>query len=539
MNLVTLLIAAVIIYIVAYFVYGSFLDKLVSIDKKAKTPAHTMTDGVDYVPAKAPVLLGHHFASIAGAGPVVGPISAVVFGWLPCFLWIVLGCVFVGGVHDYFGLIGSARHKGLSVGEIIGQYVGKKARIWFLIFAWLALILVVAVFAILVASAFAANPSVATASFLMLAIAVGMGFALYRANVSLVIVSVIGFILLFLAIWIGLNAPFLVFNATTWIWILIVYIFFAATLPVWTLLQPRDYLSSFLLYVALAGGFIGILIVRPTLAYPAFTSFRTGAGFLFPMLFVIIACGAISGFHSLVASGTTAKQLDNEKDTRLVGYGAMLLEGVLAVIALGTAAILTQQGVVTGLAEWGGAIGVFSHGLGRFLAGLGIPEETGIVFGALTLSAFMLTSLDTATRLARYCFEELTSEKMPSISNRYVGTIVTVIAGGALALSGQWSAIWPIFGASNQLLAGLALLGATAWLAHLGKNFKVTYYPMAFMIIVTVTALINLVFTNFGRGNVLLGSVSILLLILACFVVYEGYQAMGRLKEKIASNETK
>jgi len=535
MGLLTLLIIAVIFFIIAYIVYGSFLDKTVGIDPKAKTPAHTMGDGVDYVPAKAPVLLGHHFASIAGAGPITGPIAAIVFGWLPCFLWIVLGSIFVGGVHDYFGLITSARHKGHTVGEIIGQYVGKKAQMWFLLFAWLALVLVVAVFTILTASAFAAKPEVATAGFLMLLIAMGMGFAMYRANMSLPVVTLIGVILLMAAIWIGLNSPFLFFNQLTWTWILIIYIFLASVLPVWMLLQPRDYLSSFLLYVALAGGFIGIFIVRPALVYPAFTSFRTGSGYLFPMMFVIIACGAVSGFHSMVASGTTSKQLDNEKDTRMIGYGAMLLEGVLAVIALGTAAILTREAMTTGLAEWGGAVGIFAHGLGNFLAGLGVPEQTGIVFGSLTISAFLITSLDTATRLGRYCFEELTAEKIPAISNRYVGTIVTVVAGGALALTGQWSAIWPLFGSSNQLLAGLALMGATAYLAHLGKNYKVTYYPMAFMMIVTILALINLVFTNFGKGNMLLGSVSVLLLILGSFVVIGGFQALNKFKDKAAS----
>lgn len=539
MNLLTLLIIAVVAFVLAYRFYGNVLDRLVGIDENAKTPAHTMTDGVDYVPAKAPVLLGHHFASIAGAGPITGPIAAVVFGWLPCFLWIVIGSIFVGGVHDYFGLITSARHKGLSVGEIIGQYVGKKARTWFLLFAWLALVLVVAVFTILTASAFAANASVATAGFLMLLIAMGMGFAMYRMNMTLPVVTIVGIILLFFAIWIGLSAPFLFFNQVTWTWILIVYIIMASVLPVWVLLQPRDYLSSFLLYVALAGGFIGILVVRPTLVYPAYTSFRTGVGFLFPMLFVTIACGAVSGFHSLVASGTTSKQLDNERDSRMVGYGSMLLEGVLAVIALGTAAILTKEGMTTGLAEWGGAVGVFAHGLGKFMAGFGVPEETGVVFGSLTISAFLITSLDTATRLGRYCFEELTTEAMPSISNRYVGTLVTVIAGGGLALTGQWTAIWPMFGSSNQLVAGLSLLGATAYLAHLGKSYKITYYPMLFMIIMTVVALINLVFNNFGKGNILLGSIAILLLILASFVVYEGFQALGRFKEIKASSETK
>lgn len=241
----------------------------------------------------------------------------------------------------------------------------------------------------------------------------------------------------------------------------------------------------------------------------------------------------------MVASGTTAKQLDNEKDAKMIGYGAMLLEGILAVIALGTAAILTKEGLQTGLADWGGAVGVFAHGLGKFLSGLGVPEQTGIVFGSLTISAFLLTSLDTATRLGRYAFEELTSESMPSLSNRYVGTIITVIAGGALALTGQWAAIWPLFGSSNQLLAGMALLGASAWLAHLGKDIKVTYYPMVFMMIVTVAALINLVFTNFGKGNMLLGSISVLLLILAAFVVYEGFQAINRFKEEALSAKTK
>jgi len=538
MNLLTILILAIVVFLIAYNVYGSYLDKLMGVDEKAKTPAHTMNDGVDYVPAKAPVLLGHHFASIAGAGPITGPIAAVVFGWLPCFLWIVLGSVFVGGVHDYFGLITSVRHKGKSVGEIIGQYVGKSARTWFLLFTWLTLVLIIAVFAILTAQAFAANGSVATAGFLMMLIALGMGFALYRANISLPIVTVGGVILLFVAIWISLNWPFLFFNQVTWTWILMGYVILASILPVWVLLQPRDYLSSFLLYAALIGGVIGIFIVRPTLVYPSYTTFKTGVGYLFPMLFVTIACGAVSGFHSLVASGTTSKQLSNEKDARMIGYGSMLIEGVLAVISLGAAAMLTQEGMKVGLAEWGGAVGVFAHGMGKFLAGLGVPEETGIVFGSLTVSAFLITTLDTATRLGRYSFEELTAEKFPAVSNKFYGTFITVIFSGALALTGQWAAIWPMFGSANQLLAGLALMGATAYLAHLGKQFKITAYPMAFMMIVTIVALINLVFTNFGKGDILLGTICILLLILASFVVYNGFQALSKLRGKTAG-ETK
>ncbi len=529
MNLLILVLIAFIVFAIALKTYGGYLGKLVGLDDSKKTPAHTMTDGVDYVPAKAIVLMGHHFASIAGGGPILGPIQAAVFGWVPCFLWIVLGSIFIGGVHDFMSLISSVRHEGKTMGEVVGKNVGKSAKILFLIFVFLALVLVIAVFAILVANTFAANPSVATASILFMVIAVGMGYSLYRKGASLGLVTVIGVILLFLSIWIGLRAP-LALGAKTWIYLLLVYVFFASSLPVWILLQPRDYLSSFLLYTALGGAAIGIFIGHPSLQLAAFTAFKQPVGYLFPMLFVIIACGAISGFHSLCASGTTSKQLDKESDAKVIGYGAMLLEGFLATIALGTAAMLTKAGLADGLANWGGPVGVFAHGMGNFLANLGIKEQVGISFGALTVSAFLLTTLDTATRLGRYALEELTAEWAPSISNRYVATVITIIAGGGLALSGTWSAIWPVFGASNQLLAGLALLGATAWLAHLGKKYTVTLYPMIFMFIVTFFALINLLFTNFAKGNYLLGSVSTVLIILAGFVVVEGMKAINKFK---------
>jgi len=529
MNLLILVLIILIAFSIAFKTYGGYLGKLVGLDDSKKTPAHTMTDGVDYVPAKAPVLLGHHFASIAGPGPVVGPISASCFGWLPCFLWILLGNIFCGGVHDFMSLISSVRHKGVNV--------SKKAKILYLLFTYFAMLLIIIVTLILVANSFVANPSIASTSVLMIAIAIGMGFALYRKNIPLGIVTIVGVIALAIAVWIGIAAPFLSFSYNTWIWLLLLYMFFASSIPVWILLQPRDYLSSFLLYTALGGAFIGILIGAPKLQLPAFTSFHQPVGYMFPMLFVTIACGAISGFHSLCASGTTSKQLDKESDAKVIGYGAMLLEGIMATIGLGTAALLTKEGLAEGLANWGGPVGVFAHGMGNFLANLGIPEHIGIAFGALTVSTFLLTSLDTATRLNRYILQELTAEWAPVISNRYVATIITVIFSGGVALSGGWTAIWPVVGSANQLMAALALLGATAWLAHMGKKYAVTLYPMIFMVIVTISALINLIFTNFSKGNYLLACISVVLVILAGFVVNEGIQAISKFKTKLA--ETK
>ncbi|HHW91333.1 MAG TPA: carbon starvation protein A [Firmicutes bacterium] len=525
MGALGLLFIGLICFVVAYKFYGDYLDhKVMGIKADAQTPAHAMYDGSEYVPASAPVLLGHHFASIAGAGPITGPIAAAAFGWVPVALWIIGGSVFFGGVHDYSSLLASSRHEGKSIGEIVRRNVGERAQVLFLLFSWLTLLLVVSVFTILTRDVFVSIPEVATTSILFIILAIIFGLAIYRMKLPLGITTVAGVALLILCIYIGFNNP-IVADATTWTYFLLAYIFVASVAPVWILLQPRDYLNSFLLYALLIGGLLGIIVGRPSFELPAFTSFDAN-GYLFPMLFVTVACGAISGFHSLVSSGTTSKQLNNEKDARLIGYGGMLIEGLLALIALSTAAILTTEGYSTTLAEMGGPTGLFSQGIGTFLSYLGIPMSFGVVFGGLALNAFCLTSLDTATRLARYAFQEFFETRVPALTNKYIATLVGLVLAGALALSGNWSAIWPIFGSANQLLAGLALLSVSVWLMRRGRDYRATFYPMVFMLIVTLTALYFLIRSNLAAQNYVLGIPGLLLFVLAIFLVVETYNIM-------------
>ncbi len=493
MSAVILIAIAVVGFVVAYTFYGRYISKRLGVDPKQATPAHTMRDNVDYVPAKTPVLLGHHFASIAGAGPIVGPITAAVFGWVPVFLWIVLGSIFIGAVHDFTSIVASIRHKGQSIGVVIDQQIGRRGKQLFLIFSWSTLVLVVAAFAILVANTFVEKPPVGTASVFFILLAVLFGLSIYRMNAPLVIATAIGVALLLFCVWMGFQLP-IGLSSQTWTWILLFYIFAASVLPVWLLLQPRDYLNSFLLYMVLAGAFIGILLKHPTITMPAFIAFNDHElGLLFPILFVTVACGAISGFHSLVGSGTTAKQLNRETDAKPVGYGGMLIEGVLAVIALITVA------TIIGGNFRGNPIKIFAEGVGSFVARLGIPEQVGVTFAALALSAFALTSLDTATRLGRFAFQEFFRSDKPSswqtvLTNRYVATFFTVLPGGILAFSGSYKAIWPIFGSANQMLAALALLAGSVWLANKGQKNGFLRYPMYFMFAVTLTALVILVY---------------------------------------------
>lgn len=533
MNGLVLMIIAIAFYAFAYRFYGKFISKKFEVDNSKETPAHSMYDGVDYVPAKPPVLLGHHFASIAGAGPIIGPVLAIGFGWLPVYAWILLGAVFMGGVHDYSSIVASVRHKSKSIGFVIESYIGISGKKLFLIFTWATLVLVIAVFALVVADTFVSIPSAGTSSILFIALAILFGLTIYRLNTPLWIASSVGVILLFIAIVLGNYYP-VNFDKTVWIALLFIYITIASVTPVWILLQPRDYLNSFLLYALILGGVIGLFFASPILDIPAYSNFELNKiGFLFPALFVTVACGAISGFHSIVGSGTTSKQLDKETDARFIGYGGMLIEGILAILALVAAGSIAHDNFLEML-NTEGPVTAFSIGVANFIDQipfLNISIETAKSFVALAVAAFALTTLDTATRLARYSFQEFfetqTVKSNTVLKNRFTATLITVVVAFMLTLSGQTMSIWPVFGSANQLLAALALLAITVWVSHLGKKYFFSLMPMLFMFAVTLSALVMLFYNNLLKtNNVILAFVSLLLFVLAVILGYKAYTVL-------------
>ncbi len=534
MNGAILLVIGIIFFGLAYRFYGRYLEKLFGVDPQRKTPAHEKRDGVDYVPTKPTILFGHHFASIAGAGPIVGPVLAAYLGWMPVVLWILFGCVFVGAVHDFSALFISIRHDGRSIGSVIEEYLGYSGRQIFLSFCWAALILIIAIFGILVAKTFVATPAVATASLLFIMMAPIFGFLVYKKGLSIVAGSFVFVPLLFFFIWLGTKYPLdlvevlgvtAVAARNIWISILMLYVFVASVLPVWLLLQPRDYLNSYLLYAMMIAGVLGIFVAAPHFVMPAFTGWaatapKGGIGHIFPILYVTVACGACSGFHALVASGTTSKQLDNERHIKPVGYGAMLVEGILALVAITTVAVLPKAEYLA-LLNSESPIIVFASGLSGFIAKIGLPVSVGKTFIALTISAFMLTTLDTATRLARFTWQEMFLPKEGGkrgktavlLSNPFVATTLSVVLSGYMAFSGSAMDIWPVFGASNQMLAALTLLVVTLVLVRRKANFWIALIPMLFMTIITIWALVNLIKVNFGTNHVLLGATSFLLVL--------------------------
>jgi len=546
MSGVMLMLVTFLLFVLAYILYGGWLAKQWGLNPQGKTPAHEFYDGIDYVPAKAPVLLGHHFASIAGAGPINGPVLAAVFGWLPVTLWIVVGNIFMGAPHDFGSLMASIRHKGLSIGGVIEVNVGKGAKRLFLLFSWLTLVLIIAAFANIVADTFVSTPQAATSSLLFIPLAAAFGFAIYRRNAPLLISTIVGVAILALCIWLGVVFP-LALSKTAWLVILSIYIIVASILPVWLLLQPRDYLNSFLLYAMIVAGFLGVILYHPTISMPAVTTFKHPVqGYLFPMLFITIACGAISGFHSLVASGTTAKQLDKEGDAKIIGYGGMLIEGALGILATLTAIYLTADKYAELLK--GGPVNVFSTGLATFMTSFGVDIATGKSFTVLAVSAFALTTRDTAGRLGRFAFQEFfqeavpteVAEKMPKssttsfLANRYVASIITIGISVYLAFT-SWQVIWPMFGSANQLLAAVALLAVATWLANKGMNNKMLIAPMIFMFIVTLTALGFLMQSNVAKGNYVLVFFAGLLFVLAIVLIVLSYNVLtGKNKKQQA-----
>lgn len=542
MNSLTLLLISAIILFIGYVCYGGYLAKKWGVDDTRKTPAHTKYDGVDYVPAKSPVLLGHHFASIAGAGPIVGPIQAAIFGWIPVALWVLIGSIFFGGVQDFGSLFASIRHEGKSIGEIIESNMGKKGKKLFALFAWLTLVLVVAAFANIVADNFVSTPQAASASIFFIVLAILFGIAVYRFKMPLIPASVVGVLMLFGCIYLGFLFP-IALSKQTWIILLMIYIFIASVTPVWILLQPRDYLNSYLLYAMIIGALLGIVILRPEIQMDGFIGFNVGGQYLFPVLFVTVACGAISGFHSLVGSGTSSKQLYKESDAKKIGYGAMLIEGLLAIVALITVAYISNKQFGSLLGN-GGPVNVFSEGIANFMASFGIPFGIGKTFTSLAISAFALTSLDTATRLGRFIFQEFfntnglnnkEATKANPLSNMYVSTTITVVCSGLLAVMG-YEKIWPIFGSANQLLAAIALMAIAIWLANSNKSFKEFIIPIIFMFIVTIVSLCFNIKANIGV-NYALVIIAVLLLVLAIILIKEAIMFIKKEKNKKISNK--
>ena len=565
MTALLIIIVAIVLLLIGYVGYGSWLAKQWGIDPTRKTPAIEKEDGVDYMAAPPAVLMGHHFSSIAGAGPINGPIQASIFGWVPVFLWCIIGGIFFGGQQDFGSLFASIRHDGKSVGEIIKDSMGKKAQRLFIIFALLVLILVIASFVNVVAGTFftaadapvtfgittnpTGNQTTAMISMLFIVLAIIYGILTNRCGMKTLPATILGLIGIVGIVVFGLNVG-LAMSRVQWIVLIGVYITVASLIPVWIMLQPRDYLSSFLLYAMMAVAVIGIVISafsgRTEFSIPAFTGWSTKIGTLFPALFITVACGACSGFHSLIATGTSSKQLDNEKHAKAIGYGSMLIESALGIVAL-IAVGMVFDSYLAG--EFGSPSAAFAGGIALMFG-----EKTSSVYGTiyalltLSVSVFALTSLDTGTRLSRFMFSELFLKDGEAtwkdakgarkvLAHPLFGTVSMVVIGcilGGLSLS----QIWGLFGAANQLLAGIALMAVAAWLGNAGKNNKMFYVPMVFMLAATLCSLVITIKNKIvmiaaaeaAWGDWFQLIFAAAMAVLALFLVVEGYQSFKRQK---------
>ncbi len=528
MNASIVVILSILFLGAGYFFYARSFEKFIGVKPENETPAHKYFDGVDYMPAANwQVLFSHHFASIAGAGPIVGPvIAAAIWGFWPAVLWIIVGTIFLGGIHDFASLLISVRHKGRSIADVAEDVISKRAKFIFLGFVWLSLILVIAVFASICSKTLTADPRTVIPSFGLIFAALIVGILLYRVRVHIFIATLIGLGLLLICITAGSSFPVEIGKNSYLIWtfILLLYAFIASVTPVNILLQPRDYISSFLLYFGITVGLAGIFITNPAIKTQPFGGLTGGGSdWLWPMLFVTIACGANSGFHALVSSGTTSKQLSSEKYARRIGYGGMVLEAVLAVLAL----LAVTAGLETGelkslLAKGGpGPIGAFGKGYGALTGP--ILFSKGSIIAIMILNAFILTTLDTATRITRYLSEELFK-----IKNRFFSTFVVIFISGILALSGKWSKIWPVFGASNQLVAALTFIVISSWLLCRGKSLKYTFVPIIFMLATSIGALIYQMIGFINNNNVGLAVIAVVLISLSIVMVCDVIMSVRR-----------
>ena len=562
MNGLLMMVIAIVVLGGAYLLYGRYLQNKWGIDPNAKTPAYELQDGVDYVPADTNVVFGHQFASIAGAGPINGPIQAAVFGWLPVLLWLLVGGVFFGAVQDFASMYASVKNKGRTIGYIIEEYIGKLGKKLFLLFCWLFCILVVAAFADVVAGTFngftvpevagqaaekiSANGAVAMTSILFIFEAVALGMILKYAKLNKWVNTVIAIAMLVAAVVIGLNFP-VYLTRETWHLFIFAYIFIASVVPVWALLQPRDYLNSYLLIFMIVGAVVGIFVSNPSCNLQAFTSFNVDGQYMFPILFVTIACGAVSGFHSLVSSGTASKQIKNEKNMLPVSFGAMLMESMLGVIALiAVASFAKGEAAAQGLTT---QPQIFAGAIANFLSAVGLPHNLVFTLINLAVSAFALTSLDSVARIGRLSFQEffldegVTDDNMTPfqkvVTNKYFATVITLVLAFLLAKVG-YAEIWPLFGSANQLLSVLALVACAVFLKKTKRQGWMLWVPMFFMMAVTFTALGMTIYklsgafatTGLSLGNTLQLIFAVLLLILGVIVAVQGVKKLFEKNEE-------
>ena len=552
MSGILMMAIAIVVLGGAYLLYGRYLANKWGIDPNAKTPAYELEDGVDYVPADTNVVFGHQFASIAGAGPINGPIQAAMFGWLPVLLWILIGGVFFGAVQDFASMYASVKNKGRTIGYIIEEYIGKLGKKLFLAFCWLFCILVIAAFADVVAGTFngfalndageaaekiQANGAVAMTSMLFILEAVGLGFIIKYCKLNKWVNTGIAILMLVAAVAIGLNVPVFL-SRGIWHLIIFAYICIACVVPVWAL-QPRDYLNSYLLIFMIVAAVIGIFIANPQCNLNAFNGFTVNGQYLFPILFVTIACGAVSGFHSLVSSGTASKQIKNEKNMLPVSFGAMLMESMLAVIALiAVASFASGEAAAQGLKT---QPQIFAGAIANFLTAAGLPYSLVFTLINLAVSAFALTSLDSVARIGRLSFQEFFQEDDPAkaspiskvMTNKYFATVITLVLAYLLAKVG-YAEIWPLFGSANQLLSALALIACAVFLKKTNRQGVMLWVPMFFMLVVTFSALgmtiVKLV-NAFAAGGLTVGTFlqlvfAVLLLILGVIVAGAGIRKL-------------